>query len=127
MVKIEPGEDIIIKLTELGQFLDSAFFTGIGALRSAALGYFDGTEYLRKEFVHPEYGYELLSLVGNITKLEENTVVHCHAQLSDRDYQVFGGHLFEGIVSVTAEIAVVPIAPAIQREKDARTGLNLWP
>jgi len=127
LVKVEPGEEIIDKLKELGSFLDSAFFTGIGALRSATLGYFNGKEYLRKEFIHPEYGYELLSLVGNMTQSEEGIIVHCHAQLSDKDYQVFGGHLFEGIVSVTAEIAVVPLSPAIRRERDSKTGLLLWP
>ncbi|MHA2298024.1 MAG: PPC domain-containing DNA-binding protein [Candidatus Hodarchaeales archaeon] len=126
MVKIEPGEEVIAKLTEIGNLLDSAIFTGIGALRSAILGYFDGNEYIRKEFIHPSYGYELLSLIGNITRLNDDHIIHCHAQLADRDYQAFGGHLFRGIVSITAEISVIPVTPPIHREKDDKTGLFLW-
>jgi len=41
------------------------------------------------------------------------------------DYRVHGGHLFEGIVSVTAEISVIPITPPIIRVKDERTGSSL--
>lgn len=51
--------------------------------------------------------HEVLVTTGNITSDDNNeTIVHCHISLGDNNYQVFGGHLKEATVAITAEIFI---------------------
>lgn len=75
---------------------------GLGALEKVELGYYDyhKDEYQSKLF---EQEYELLSMEGNISMMEGEPFVHLHVSLSDEEYRSFGGHMFDGVVAVTAE------------------------
>ncbi len=123
VLKLEPGEEF---QETLGAFfaqkrLPSAFFQGIGALTNVELGYFS---IEKNDYTRHSYGgnYELISASGNISVDDDRPVVHTHVTLSDEKCQVIGGHLFEGIVSVTAEIFLFPMDVALIRE--ASTKLN---
>ena len=45
--------------------------------------------------------------------------------MSDANYQVFGGHLFEAKIAVTGEIWIIPADIDVDRVKDDTIGLNL--
>ncbi len=82
------------------------------------LGYFsiEKNDYER----HPYGGnYELISASGNISVDADIPIVHTHVMISDEKRQLVGGHLFEGIVSVTAEIFLFPMDIALIRKADA--------
>lgn len=99
-------------------------FNGIGALKNCELGFYhlDKKEYERKVF--PEEA-ELLSLVGNVSLLENKPFLHIHTILGASDFSTYGGHLFSADVAVTAEIIFRPLALEIHREHEVDIGLNL--
>ncbi len=129
VIKFEPGEDF---QETLGAFvtqkrIPSAFFQGIGALTNVELGYFS---IKKNVYERHTYGgnYELISASGNISVDADAPIVHTHVTLSDENCQVVGGHLFEGIVSLTAEVFLFPMDVALIRKADTTLnfkGLNL--
>jgi len=126
MVRCDIGDEIVSTLTKFAyeKGINSGTITGIGALKNPVLGYFDlpKREYLKKEF---EGNYELLNLTGNFAKIDSDIILHCHAVISDADFNVFGGHLFEAEVAVTGEFYIYPGDVAVRRGHDEMTGLNL--
>lgn len=99
-------------------------FNGIGALKNCELGFYhlDKKEYERKMF--PEEA-ELLSLVGNVSLLENKPFLHIHTVLGASDFSTYGGHLFSADVAVTAEIIFRPLKLEIHRGFEESIGLNL--
>lgn len=126
LVRCDIGDEVVSTLTSFAveNKISSGTVIGIGALQDIVLGYFDMTkkEYLRKEF---NGIYELLSLSGNFAKLNSETTLHCHAVISDAEYNVKGGHLFSGVIAITGEFYIRPADTEINRELDKFTGLNL--
>lgn len=126
LVRCDIDDEVVSTLTRFAaeNKISSGTVIGIGALKDVVLGYFDlaKKEYLRKEFSGI---YELLSLSGNFAKLNSETILHCHAVISDADYNVTGGHLFSGVIAVTGEFYIRPGSGIIKREPDEFTGLNL--
>ena len=124
LVRLEKGEEIMESLKKIAkEHCPVGSFSGIGALSPVEIGYYNMKEYVTKEF-NQLNTYEVLSLQGNIAKGEE-PFIHAHIQCSGSDYCVFGGHLVKGIVSVTMEIAFIPIGASITRKKDKKTDLQL--
>lgn len=125
VLRLFKGEEIIGTITSFleKENIGGGRIFGIGALKDVVLGYFDVSkeEYLKKKF---EESFELLNLAGNISQVEGKPFAHIHVLLGKGDYGVIGGHLFEGIVSVTCEI-FVDVYPPIKREFDSDTKLNL--
>ncbi len=123
---LEKGEKIIESIKEVAKNLNlSGCFTGIGALAWAELAYGDAKtgKYSTERFTE---GYELLSLIGNVTRDENGEViVHCHVVLSDRNHNVIGGHLVEGEVSITSEIFFNKIKTTLMRRKLEGTDFKL--
>lgn len=106
ILRLETGEKVV---ETLHTFLDEHGITsgdirGIGAVRWATLGYFDQESgaYQDRRF---DGGYELLSLLGNVSLKSDGSVfAHVHTTLCGSDFQVIGGHLFEAEVGPTLEI-----------------------
>jgi uncharacterized protein len=98
--------------------------TGIGAISSAVIGYFDPVTnaYLR----HREDGQaELLSPTGNLALYENEPFFHIHAAMGLRDGAARGGHLFEATVRPTVELVLTTSPRSVRREVDHETGLPL--
>ncbi len=123
---LQKGDRLIETLTpELARLeIRGATISGLGALKDVELGYYelDHKEYIRKTFSED---YELISLSGNVALKDGQPFIHVHAALGDSRFQVFGGHLFEATVAVTAEISVLPFDFAPAREMDPAIGLGL--
>ncbi len=126
VVKLQRGEDILPSLESALEdrgMTSGLVLSGIGALERLELGWFDteGGVYVRKRF---EGSHELLSLQGSVT-LEAEPSLHLHATVAGPSYAAVGGHLFEGRVSVLAEIGIHHLRGLrMTRKKNPATGLN---
>ena len=102
-----------------------AWINGIGALENPEIGYYSlkTKSYHRKVF---SGDYELTSLMGNISIKDGKYFSHTHITFSDTNYQVFGGHLFDAIITATGEFVMMPGNKRINREMNTDIGLPLW-
>lgn len=126
LLVLDPGDEIIESLKKLAsaERIGLASLTGIGAVRNAVLGYIDTDQ---KQYQKREYGSdsaELLSLIGNMTRLDGEPFAHCHVVLVDREMRTFGGHLFAATVSVTVEIFMRVFEGEVSRRFNADFGLD---
>lgn len=93
----ERGEEV---LTAFRNFLKeqnvrAGFFTGLGAVNKAEVGLYDveNKQYVTKSF-HGDY--EVASLVGNVSIMNDEIIVHSHVVISDKDMNAFGGASEQG-------------------------------
>jgi len=68
--------------------------------------------------------FEILSLVGNISRRGKEVIVHVHGAFGRTNFSVLGGHIGRCIIGGTAEIYLNRCQP-LYRERDSKTGLNL--
>jgi predicted DNA-binding protein with PD1-like motif len=104
--------------------IPSATAEGLGALRDVVLGYFDVEKKIYERTELPG-SWELLSLFADVATWEGEPFAHTHVVLSGPDFVARGGHLFEGTVSVTAEIRVWTIDRPVRRTLRPEIGLHL--
>lgn len=126
LVVLDQGELLVESLTKLvaTHSIQGGFISGIGALKDVELGYYDlhHKTYLRQKFEHEDF--ELIALNGNISLKQNVPFIHVHALLGNRDFSVFGGHLFEGTVAVTVEIMILPLGKMPKRAFNDRIELD---
>lgn len=124
---LEKGEKLLETITQFAKEkeLRGAFISGIGALEDVELGYYNlhTKEYQRKMFNHGDY--ELLAVNGNLSLKNGQPYVHAHCSIAGEDFKVYGGHLFEATVAVTAEIFCAPFGNMPVREPNDQIGLDL--
>lgn len=107
-----------------GQGLSSATAEGLGALRDVELGYWDlETKAYRRTRL--EGSWELLNLWADVAEWDGGLFAHTHVVLSGADFVARGGHLFEGTVSVTAELRVWEVGRPLRRRMHEDIGLHL--
>ncbi|GEM_PF-332733 len=124
MVKFSEGH-IITNLSSLmdDNCFDSALvISGIGMLKNTTIGYFNGKNYVKEHIKDP---VELVSLQGNIARLQESNevVCHLHAAVADQNHQLKGGHLMDGEATVVNEIALKKLDGIKIRRKKNKMGL----
>ena len=125
-IRLEDGEEIISKLTEVAERrgIKGAFVTGIGGLKRAKIGVFvpEKGEYEPEEV---EGFSELASLLGNISVLPEGKPFpHLHVVVGNKD-GIVAGHLLEAEVQVTAEIFIFTLSEMLSRELVSKYGFKL--
>lgn len=125
-VRLEDGDEIIAKLTEVAEKRDikGAFVMGIGGIRRAKVGVFvpEKGEYEPEEV---EGFSELASLLGNISILPDGKPFpHLHVVLGTKK-GIIAGHLLEAEVQVTAEIFITALSKKLSRELVNRYGFKL--
>lgn len=99
--------------------------SGLGAASKLVIAYYnvETKKYERKDVVED---VEILSLTGNIgVKENDELVIHIHGTFGKRDFSVFGGHIFELVISGAGEIHVTSFSGKIERKYDEETGLTL--
>ena len=114
-VRLDPGEEIHASLQAVADeagFDAAAITSGIGRTRNNQYGHMsDAHIYYRKNH---EAGAELVSLQGNLARLEDGSAfTHIHATWCTDEYEVFAGHMFESTVHVVAEIHLRILSKAI--------------
>ncbi|MFW9957924.1 MAG: PPC domain-containing DNA-binding protein [Candidatus Odinarchaeota archaeon] len=126
IARLKPGNDVLHSIEKIAteNKIQSGQLSMIGAVSGVHLGYFDREEKVYKDF-RIEEDLEIVSGIGNITKYDNNYVIHAHLVAADQTGRCYGGHLLEGCeVSVTIELIIIEI-PELLRATDEATGLKL--
>ncbi len=123
-ITFEDGESVVESLTgacERASITAGMIVSGIGMLRDAEIGFWDGRKYNVDRYADPA---ELLSMHGSIATDSGKPSLHIHVNLSGRDHKSFGGHLISATVNNINEIAVLKFfSGSFRRELNERTGL----
>jgi len=126
LVRLKKDAEVITALKKLAKRkrIKGAFFFGLGVGKDITLGYYalKNKNYIKRKFIGE---YEFTSLVGNISLLKKEIIIHCHVTITDNKFNAYGGHLFEGTIHGTCEIIVIPLDRKLKRKRDRVTGLNL--
>jgi len=117
-------------LAGLYKFIDetkiqSASFTALGAVGSAALGFYRAQDHTYS-VTKIEKQAEVASLVGNIGMKNGKAVVHTHGVFSLEDGSCLAGHIFFASVWPTVEMTVIENQTAPIRHEDDESGLWLY-
>lgn len=127
LICLEAGDEVINSITQIAikENIRFASLTGIGTADKVEMGFFElkNKDY-RKNSLEGEY--ELTSLLGNIALKDGKQFVHIHVNISDENYNVYGGHLFSANVLATAEIVLNVIDIDIDRKFNDDFGLHFW-
>ena len=108
-IVLDPAEDAFAALTTFAaeHKVDAASLTAIGAFKRATVGWFDVSAKTCLNIPIVEQ-CEVLSAIGDVALDDDGKPsLHVHAVLGLSDGTTRGGHLPEGIVNPTLEIALV--------------------
>lgn len=127
ILNFERGEEVMSGLATFCKEngIDAGHIAGLGAASNLTIAYYnlETKTYEKKNVVED---VEVLSLNGNVGAKEDGElVVHIHGVFGRRDFSVFGGHVFELIISGAGEIHLVTLPGKINRAYDKETGLTL--
>ena len=126
-VSIDKGELVNDKLLEVAKIekLNSGWINGLGAISDIEIGYWDIEKkiYIKKYF---DEDYELLSLIGNISLVNNESFIHTHISFSNTEFKVFGGHMFDAKVIAAAEFCIFTSNYHLHRKLNCDIGLSLW-
>ncbi len=126
IVRLGSGERVLETLKGFCSKNDikCGYFFGIGSLDEAELAHYivKTKKYTYQLYKQP---LEIISLNGNVTTMNNEVYIHCHACLSDVNMEAIAGHLKEGVTGATAEIVLIKLDGELHREHDDNTGLNL--
>lgn len=126
ILRVDKGEkivEVLLQFCEQNQIF-GAWISGLGAISRVKLACYnlDKKKYIAKEF---NGKFEIVSLVGNIGKLEKKAVAHLHMVISDAKMDTYGGHLEEATVAATCEIKIETLDVDLTRKHNPEIGLNL--
>lgn len=130
LIRLVRGEEVLPSIVAFckEQSITCGSFRAIGAVEKSKIGYYDLSQ---KKYGQKEYpdAMEVASMTGNISLVDGEPFVHCHAVLSGivagTENQPIGGHVFEATVAVTLEVHLVAFNDSITRELDQDIGLKL--
>jgi len=106
--------------------INLAWLSGVGAVSRATLRYYDQVTH-QWEDLQLEKRLEVVSIVGNVSLLNGEPIVHVHATLSDEEGACYGGHLAYDTLVFNMEIMLQTLSGAVvTRVSDPVTGLSLW-
>jgi predicted DNA-binding protein with PD1-like motif len=125
-VRLDAGDEIVASLLKFAgdENVKSASISGIGAVGGLKYGYFNIND---KEYQVAEesISLEIVNLTGNLARIDGAPILHAHISVGFPDMTIRGGHLVEGIVSVTGEIYVHTYDVDIERDEKNQFGLKL--
>ena len=116
LLRVEAGEKLPGALVDFctAKGIASATCEGLGALADVELGFYDRQKKTYDRTTLPG-SWELLTLFANVAEWDGALFAHTHVVLSGADFVARGGHLFEGTVSVTAELRIWTIDRPLRR------------
>lgn len=128
LIRLEKGEEILKTLTTFCEKnnIKAGIISGIGGTDNVSLRYYDLKQrsYLSKRF--DGKNYEILTLQGNISLVDNKPFLHIHMTCGDSDYAVFGGHLESAVISITGEIVIKVLDTVLARKLNKEFQLNFW-
>lgn len=127
IIRLDKGEEVINSLKKFcsEQKIYLGTVSGLGAADKIVLGLFNTKtkKYFSKEF---SGDFELTSVLGNISQMNGEVYLHLHANISNENCQVFGGHLTSAKISGTFEGVIEKIDGEVNRKFNEEVGLNLF-
>ncbi len=104
--------------------INAGFFSAFGACKEVELAYYDLD---KKEYqsVNTSQRMEIVSLTGNVAKMDDDIIIHSHGVFADSGMKTKGGHVKKLVVSATCEMFFYAFEEGMKREFDKNTGLNL--
>jgi predicted DNA-binding protein with PD1-like motif len=125
-VRLEKGENLLESIEQIAKAhsITNAAISGIGSIENPTLAHYTVTtkKYLEKSFTGI---YEIISLLGNISYVDQKPLVHTHCTISDEEMHGFAGHLVSGTVSATMEIIITIFPTTFGKKMDEEIGLKL--
>ena len=125
-IVLAKGDEVMSGLTDFARQnkVTSASFTAIGAFSRATVAWFDES---RKEFklIPIKQQVELVSMIGDIALVNDQSIVHTHVSVASSDGTVRGGHVINAFVSPTLELFMTVYPTALHKQLDEATGLKL--
>ena len=125
VVRLDKGDEIAKSLLDVAkkERMTLASVSGIGATDDFEVGVFD---LARSDYEHFRFegNHEIVALVGNITTKDGAPYLHLHITCAGEGGKIVGGHLFEGHISLTAEIFLAKGAGSADRQRDESLGIN---
>ncbi len=126
VLRLKRGDKLVESLEQVAikEDIKAAHFQGIGACDNLKIGILDQQS---KQYQWDEYNeaLEIVSLIGNITLVDEKKTVHTHIVASREDSSTIGGHLGEARISFTAEIFIDLLSEPLVKKFDEEISLNL--
>ena len=127
VVRMDPGEEILeqMEIAAKAEHIQFAAVSAIGAVNDFTVGLYDVAE--KKYFPNRFTGaYEIVSLLGNISTMHGEYYAHLHMAAADGAGRTVGGHLNRAVISVTCEMFIMEKEGKLEREKDEKTGINVF-
>lgn len=127
VARLDIDDEIIASLETICKENDikSARVHAIGAVKNATVAMFDFTKGDYNETKLDRF-MELLSLEGNVTRMNGEVYIHLHASFGDSEGKAYGGHLKNAVIGATCEMFIEPLENVVNRIKDSDTGLNIF-
>lgn len=122
------GSDVLGVLEEFvrERGINLAWLSGMGAVSRATIRYYDQSshEWLDLDL---DQRLEVAGMLGNVSLMNGQPIVHVHITLADKQGHCFGGHLASGTLAFNLEILMTTLSgPPVTRKMDAQTGLTIW-
>src|SRR5699024_6645644 len=120
---LEQGEDIVEAVTDLAREQNGKFGTvsGIGDCDDVELNFYN-LETKNKEKKEITETLVLISLIGNISNIDEKPFAHLHRTCGTNHYERVSSHLTKAFVSATAESVITMTNLDINRKHNADIG-----
>jgi uncharacterized protein len=116
IVNIERGEELIRSLIRFArrQSIEAATLTGLGAVESVELGYYDldKQDYDRRRF---DEELEACALSGNLSMVDGEPFPHIHGVFGRANFATVGGHVFDAVASISLELTITTSPITITR------------
>ncbi len=127
VARLDKGDEIVSSLEKLcvNENIQLGMVSGLGAVNDVTIGIFNTEEktYYGREC---KGDYEIASLTGNITQMNEKPYLHLHITIGNtKTNEIYGGHLTKALISATGEIFITIIPGKVGREFSKEIGLNL--
>lgn len=125
-VCLHPGEEVLSSIYNLckTENITAGTVSGLGAADRFTVGVYN----LEKHKFEPKEintDVEICALTGNISQKDGNPYLHLHGSFADKDGRVYGGHVSEIHISVTAEIFIRVLPGAINRKQNLQTDIQI--
>jgi uncharacterized protein len=122
------GSDLLKEIEKFVQAesINLAWLSGVGAVSRATIRYYDQP---KQEWVDLELDerLEIVGMVGNVSLMNGQPIVHIHVTLADSSGRCYGGHLAHNTSVFNLEILLTTLSgPPVTRKLDPQTGLTLW-
>ena len=123
----DKGDEVTATLLDFAKAnkLSASHFTGIGAFRDCALGFFEreSKDYRR---IPIREQVEVVSLTGNIVLTKDGEYrLHAHVVVGKDDGRAYAGHLMEAHIWPTLELVLIESPGYLSRRIDPETDLPL--